>query len=88
MNKSTSQKTGGCKAAKLQTVKTIPQAEREFCLTLPATVFPLLQACAASVELSPREYVRRSIFAAVRCDADDFRQAAFETLEKIEGGQI
>ena len=81
MNKSTSQKTGGCKAAKL------PTAQTSIVLTIPAAVAPLLSACAAAVEISPHEYILESLFAAIKGEADSFGRTVNETLKRLEGGQ-
>jgi hypothetical protein len=67
MNKNTSQKTGGCKAAKFQTLK----------IRIPADAAPLLAACAAFQNLKPEGYALAALRSCLECDSniigDSFR---------------
>jgi len=60
MNKSKSQKTGGCKAAKFHTLK----------IRIPENTVRLLAACSAFTNETPETYATGSLLASLECDSN------------------
>ena len=73
MNKTTSQKTGGCKAAKL-THK------------IPADALALVKALATFQDTTPEDYALAALCSLMKCDAENFESDASKVIAALEGG--
>lgn len=76
MNKKTSQKTGGFKAA-LMTEK--------LTLKIPADAIALIKSIAAFRDTTPEDYALAALCSCLNCDANTFPTDAGQIIAKLEG---